>query len=155
VTAASRRPGSGPWPDLLVRVEDGRYEGSIRGVDVRVVRLVVGTHPHYHTYSKQPHWKVYAREGNVLLADGHTTMKGAVAQAARGVELREMRPTGRPTDLLPVGSRRSGRYMTRDGSVRVNAVRGRADFEYMAHRVADDAEIVPPTSFAQVQRRLR
>lgn len=142
---------------LLRRVDDGHYEGAIHGVDVRVVRVAVGYHPHHHTYSKQPEWKVYARESQVLLADGNGTMKGAVAQAARSVELRGTRPTGRPTDLIQVGSARSGQYVTRDGSVRVNAVSSRSGFghDYVAQCVADDHEVAYATSVADLQRKLR
>jgi Tat protein secretion system quality control protein TatD with DNase activity len=72
-------------PYRLNRINDGRYEGLIAGVGVRCVRVTVGVHPHYHTTSKQPHWKVYARAGNVLLADGHTTMHAACDAAARSI----------------------------------------------------------------------
>lgn len=40
------------------RIEDGVYTTILLGAKVRVVRGVVGIHPHYHTFSHQPMWKV-------------------------------------------------------------------------------------------------
>lgn len=80
-------------PYKLTRIDDGRYEGLIRGVMVRCVRVTVGVHPHYHTTSKQPHWKVYAKTGNVLLADGNTTMVAACEMADRSIGFRGLDET--------------------------------------------------------------
>lgn len=66
----------------LTRIEAGRYEGTICGVAVRVVRSVTGYHPHAHTFVHTPEWKVTIVGGRCI-ADGHQTMSGAVASAVR------------------------------------------------------------------------
>jgi len=47
----------------LQRTGDGEYRTRIDGCPVDVVRHVQGRHPVYHSYSNQPEWHVYARDG--------------------------------------------------------------------------------------------
>lgn len=80
------------------RLEDGVYTTVLLGVKVRVVRGVVGDHPHYHTFSRQPMWnvKVADVEGaeklglpvHHILSEGHTSRNGAVTSAEDMIERR-------------------------------------------------------------------
>lgn len=64
------------------RTGDGLYEGNIGGVHVRVTRGTVGTN-RYGDYSRAVEWK--ARANGRVIADGHSTMSGAIAQARRAL----------------------------------------------------------------------
>jgi hypothetical protein len=87
------------------RVADGEYRGTIDGVPVFILRTVLGRHPLYHTYSRQPHWIAYHDvKGGKVLSDGNGTMQGAIDSAATAIRVRGLKETvlheGDFTDML-------------------------------------------------------
>lgn len=84
VDAAKGRGKSGAMGNTsgFKRTSDGLYEGKIGDTHVRVTRGTVGTN-RYGDYSKAVEWK--ARANGRVIADGHGTMSGAIAQARRAL----------------------------------------------------------------------